>query len=211
MGSAGMIPPHDGYLRRLRAETERRGALLVMDEVISLRVASGGAQDLYGVTPDLTAMGKIIGGGFSVGAFGGRREIMADVPVKAVMTRPVVTAAPEEDIHVALERMREHGVRRLPILNEAGLLAGMVTLDDILLHVARSMRHARGALPRRLRESSRRASSRSLRRSRRRAPRKGSSAPTSTRRRLLEPTPKAVPHACRCSPTSRLFRGARNT
>jgi glutamate-1-semialdehyde 2,1-aminomutase len=71
-----MIPPEDGYLRHLRAETERDGALLVMDEVISLRVAYGGAQDLYGVTPDLTAMGKIIGGGFSVGAFGGRREIM---------------------------------------------------------------------------------------------------------------------------------------
>jgi len=76
MGSAGMIPPEDSYLRHLRAETERHGSLLVMDEVISLRVAFGGAQDLYGVTPDLTAMGKIIGGGFSVGAFGGRREIM---------------------------------------------------------------------------------------------------------------------------------------
>jgi glutamate-1-semialdehyde 2,1-aminomutase len=76
LGSAGMIPPEDGYLRHLRAETERHGALLVMDEVISLRVAYGGAQDLYGVTPDLRAMGKIIGGGFSVGAFGGRREIM---------------------------------------------------------------------------------------------------------------------------------------
>jgi glutamate-1-semialdehyde 2,1-aminomutase len=76
MGSAGMIPPEDGYLRHLREETERHGALLIFDEVISLRVAGGGAQDLYGVTPDLTAMGKIIGGGFSVGAFGGRREIM---------------------------------------------------------------------------------------------------------------------------------------
>lgn len=76
MGSAGMIPPEDGYLRHLRDETERYGALLILDEVISLRVANGGAQDLYGVTPDLTAMGKIIGGGFSVGAFGGRREIM---------------------------------------------------------------------------------------------------------------------------------------
>jgi glutamate-1-semialdehyde 2,1-aminomutase len=76
LGSAGMIPPEDDYLRHLRSETVRHGALLVMDEVISLRVAHGGAQDLYGVTPDLTAMGKIIGGGFSVGAFGGRREIM---------------------------------------------------------------------------------------------------------------------------------------
>jgi glutamate-1-semialdehyde 2,1-aminomutase len=76
LGSGGMIPPEDGYLAHLRAETERHGALLILDEVISLRLAMGGAQDLYGVTPDLTAMGKIIGGGFAVGAFGGRREIM---------------------------------------------------------------------------------------------------------------------------------------
>jgi len=76
MGSAGMIPPMDGYLGHLRRETERHGALLIMDEVISLRLATGGAQELYGVVPDLTAMGKIIGGGFAVGAFGGRRELM---------------------------------------------------------------------------------------------------------------------------------------
>jgi glutamate-1-semialdehyde 2,1-aminomutase len=76
LGSAGMLPQENGYLRHIRAETERHGALMVMDEVISLRLARGGAQDLYGVTPDLTAMGKIIGGGFPVGAFGGRREVM---------------------------------------------------------------------------------------------------------------------------------------
>ena len=76
LGSAGMLPPEDGYLRHVRAETERHSALMIMDEVISLRLARGGAQDLYGVTPDLTAMGKIIGGGFPVGAFGGRREVM---------------------------------------------------------------------------------------------------------------------------------------
>jgi glutamate-1-semialdehyde 2,1-aminomutase len=76
LGSAGMLPPEDGYLGHIREETERHGALMIMDEVISLRLARGGAQDLYGVTPDLTAMGKIIGGGFPVGAFGGRREVM---------------------------------------------------------------------------------------------------------------------------------------
>jgi glutamate-1-semialdehyde 2,1-aminomutase len=76
MGSAGMLPPADGYLRHLRTETERHGALLIVDEVISLRLALGGAQQLYGVRPDLTAMGKIIGGGLPVGAFGGREELM---------------------------------------------------------------------------------------------------------------------------------------
>jgi len=76
MGAAGMIPPRDGYLHHLREETARRGILLILDEVITLRLALGGAQDLYGVRPDLTAMGKIIGGGFPVGAFGGREEVM---------------------------------------------------------------------------------------------------------------------------------------
>lgn len=72
---------------------------------------------------------------------GGLRTILADIPVREVMTKNVVTAAPDDDILEVLALMREHGVRRVPVLNEAGLLAGMVTLDDILLHVARSMRH----------------------------------------------------------------------
>jgi CBS domain-containing protein len=72
---------------------------------------------------------------------GGRRDILADIPVREIMTKNVVTAAPNEDVLDVLDRMRENGVRRIPVLNDAGLLAGMVTLDDILLHVARSMRH----------------------------------------------------------------------
>jgi len=68
--------PAPGYLEFLRDVTRENGVLLIFDEVISLRVASGGAQDRYGVTPDLTAMGKIIGGGLPVGAFGGRADIM---------------------------------------------------------------------------------------------------------------------------------------
>ena len=76
MGSAGMVPPADGYLQHLREETARRDILLIVDEVITLRLARGGAQELYNVRPDLTAMGKIIGGGFPVGAFGGREDIM---------------------------------------------------------------------------------------------------------------------------------------
>ena len=77
LGSAGMIPVEQSYLEMLREVTERLGILLVFDEVVSFRVAHGGAQEYYGVTPDLTCLGKLIGGGFPLGAFGGRSEIMA--------------------------------------------------------------------------------------------------------------------------------------
>ena len=76
-GNMGVILPAPGFLDGLRTLTKRAGALLVFDEVISgFRVAFGGAQELYGVEPDLTVLGKIIGGGLPVGAFGGRREVM---------------------------------------------------------------------------------------------------------------------------------------
>ncbi|HUS83182.1 MAG TPA: glutamate-1-semialdehyde 2,1-aminomutase [Dehalococcoidia bacterium] len=76
-GNMGVVPPQAGFLEALRDITHRSGALLVFDEVITgFRVAYGGAQALYGVTPDLTCLGKIIGGGLPVGAYGGSREIM---------------------------------------------------------------------------------------------------------------------------------------
>ncbi len=76
-GNVGVIPPADGFLEGLRSLTSREGALLIFDEVITgFRVAYGGAQTLYGVTPDLTCLGKIIGGGLPVGAYGGRRDVM---------------------------------------------------------------------------------------------------------------------------------------
>ncbi len=77
MGNAGFIPPEPGFLEGLREVTERHGVLLVFDEVMTgFRVGLGGAQGLYGVTPDLTTLGKVIGGGLPVGAFGGRRDLM---------------------------------------------------------------------------------------------------------------------------------------
>lgn len=76
IGSGGMIPATRDYLHRLRALTAAHGALLIFDEVMAFRVARGGAQGHYGVTPDLTTFAKIIGGGFPVGAFGGRAEVM---------------------------------------------------------------------------------------------------------------------------------------
>jgi glutamate-1-semialdehyde 2,1-aminomutase len=79
-GNMGVIPPAPGFLEHLRAMTRQDGALLVFDEVITgFRVALGGAQERFRVTPDLTCLGKIVGGGLPVGAYGGRREIMQQV------------------------------------------------------------------------------------------------------------------------------------
>ncbi len=77
VGNAGTIPPAPGYLEGLRALTAQHGALLILDEVMTgFRVTLGGAQQLYNITPDLTTLGKIIGGGLPCGAFGGRADIM---------------------------------------------------------------------------------------------------------------------------------------
>jgi glutamate-1-semialdehyde 2,1-aminomutase len=76
-GNMGTVPPRDGFLEGLREICTNEGIILIFDEVMSgFRVAYGGAQELYGVTPDMTTLGKIIGGGLPVGAFGGKREIM---------------------------------------------------------------------------------------------------------------------------------------
>ncbi|HSQ69769.1 MAG TPA: glutamate-1-semialdehyde 2,1-aminomutase [Steroidobacteraceae bacterium] len=76
-GNMNCIPPVAGFLETLREECTRHGAVLIFDEVMTgFRVARGGAQQLYGVRPDLTTLGKIVGGGMPVGAFGGRRDIM---------------------------------------------------------------------------------------------------------------------------------------
>jgi glutamate-1-semialdehyde 2,1-aminomutase len=79
-GNMGVVPPVPGFLEGLRALTQREGALLIFDEVMTgFRVHPGGAQTLYNIHPDLTTLGKVIGGGLPVGAYGGRREIMEKV------------------------------------------------------------------------------------------------------------------------------------
>lgn len=79
-GNMGVVPPKEGFLEGLRKICDRIGALLIFDEVITgFRVAFGGAQKLFGVTPDITCLGKILGGGLPVGAYGGRRDIMSKV------------------------------------------------------------------------------------------------------------------------------------
>jgi glutamate-1-semialdehyde 2,1-aminomutase len=77
MGSSGLVEAPPGFFDRVLDAANRSGALVVLDEVITLRLAPGGQQSLLGVTPDLTAMGKIIGGGFPVGAVGGRSDLLA--------------------------------------------------------------------------------------------------------------------------------------
>ena len=100
-GNMGVVPPAEGYLRGLREACDRTGALLILDEVITgFRVARGGAQELYGVSADITCFGKIIGGGLPVGAFGGRADVMEQLapegPCYQAGTRsgnPLATAA----------------------------------------------------------------------------------------------------------------------
>lgn len=77
LGSAGMIPADKEYLKAIREITEAVGAMLIFDEVVTFRLSRGGAQDLYGISPDITAFGKIVGGGYPVGVFGGRDDVMA--------------------------------------------------------------------------------------------------------------------------------------
>jgi glutamate-1-semialdehyde 2,1-aminomutase len=100
VGNAGFIPPVPGFLELLRRVTREHGALLIFDEVMTgFRVAAGGAQERFGIEPDLTTLGKVIGGGLPVGAYGGRRELMEQVapagPVYQAGTlsgNPVATA-----------------------------------------------------------------------------------------------------------------------
>jgi glutamate-1-semialdehyde 2,1-aminomutase len=116
-GNMGVVPPEPGYLEALRALCDASGALLVFDEVITgFRVARGGAQELYGVLPDLTILGKIAGGGMPLAAFGGRSDIMAELapsgPVYQAGTlsgNPLATAA----ALATLRRLRDPAVYRL--------------------------------------------------------------------------------------------------
>lgn len=113
-GNMGVVPPVAGYLKGLRELCDAHGVVLIFDEVITgFRVALGGAQELYGITPDLTTMGKIIGGGFPVGAFGGKREIMEMLaPVGPVYQAGTLSGNPVAMVAglATLEALRQPGV-----------------------------------------------------------------------------------------------------
>jgi glutamate-1-semialdehyde 2,1-aminomutase len=128
-GNMGVVPPVPGFLEALRTLCDASGALLVFDEVITgFRVARGGAQELYGITPDLTVLGKIAGGGLPLAAFGGRADVMDDLapagPVYQAGTlsgNPLATAA----ALVALRRLRDPEVYRRLEETAAALEAGL--------------------------------------------------------------------------------------
>jgi glutamate-1-semialdehyde 2,1-aminomutase len=108
-GNMNCVPPIDGFLQALRSACDTHGAVLIFDEVMTgFRVALGGAQSIYGVTPDLTTLGKVIGGGMPVGAFGGRADIMSRI-------------APEGPVYQAGTLSG----------NPIALAAGMATLNEI--------------------------------------------------------------------------------
>jgi len=96
VGNMGCVPPQPGFLEALRAITSRHGALLILDEVMTgFRVAYGGAQQLYGIRPDLTTLGKVIGGGLPIAAYGGRADVMSRVaPVGPVYQAGTLSGNP---------------------------------------------------------------------------------------------------------------------
>lgn len=133
-GNMGVVPPQPGFLQGLRDLCDEFGVVLIFDEVIAgFRVALGGAQALYGVTPDLTTLGKIIGGGFPVGAFGGKREIMeALAPIGPVYQAGTLSGNPIAMTAglALLDRLAEPGVyERLDSLG-ARLAGGLCHAAD---------------------------------------------------------------------------------
>ncbi len=112
-GNMNCIPPQPGFLETLREVCDQHGSVLIFDEVMTgFRVALGGAQALYGITPDLTTLGKVIGGGMPVGAFGGRRDIME----KIAPLGPVYQAGTLSGNPVAMSA----GLKTLGLISEPG-------------------------------------------------------------------------------------------
>ncbi len=139
VGNAGFITPDAGFLEGLRELTHEHGALLVFDEVMTgFRIAYGGAQEKFGVTPDLTTLGKVIGGGLPVGAYGGRRDIMSMVAPAG----PVYQAGTLSGNPLAMTA----GIKTLELLQKPGTYEYLdrITkkLADGLLQIAKETGHA---------------------------------------------------------------------
>jgi glutamate-1-semialdehyde 2,1-aminomutase len=125
-GNMGLVLPQEGFLEGLRALTSEHGALLIFDEVMTgFRVDPGGAQALYGIEPDLTTLGKVIGGGLPVGAYGGRREIMELVAPAG----PVYQAGTLSGNPLAMTA----GIETLRALAEPGVWEGIARAGERLL------------------------------------------------------------------------------
>ena len=135
-GNMNCVPPAPGFLETLRSECDRSGALLIFDEVMTgFRVALGGAQALYGVRPDLTTLGKIIGGGMPVGAFGGRRDVME----RLAPLGPVYQAGTLSGNPVAMIA----GITTLDLVSAPGFhLKLAASTDELIRRLSESARHA---------------------------------------------------------------------
>jgi len=128
-GNMGMVPPADGFLETLRAETEKHGAVLIFDEVMTgFRVAYGGAQSLYGIVPDLTCFGKVIGGGLPVGAYGGKKDLMSQIAPQGMVYQagtlsgnPIAMTAGI----ATLEQLKKDGVYESLEKSSSRLVAGL--------------------------------------------------------------------------------------
>ncbi|HLK59023.1 MAG TPA: glutamate-1-semialdehyde 2,1-aminomutase [Chthonomonadaceae bacterium] len=132
VGNMGCVPPAAGFLETLRELTDKHGALLIFDEVMTgFRLAYGGAQARYGITPDMTTLGKIVGGGLPLGAYGGRAEIMdAVAPVGPVYQAGTLSGNP-----VAVTA----GLAMLELLRESGD-AGYARLETLGAQLAEGLR-----------------------------------------------------------------------
>ena len=121
-GNMGVVPPEAGFLEHLRTLTRDHGALLIFDEVITgFRIALGGAQERFRVVPDLTCLGKIVGGGLPVGAYGGRRDLMERIsPLGPVYQAGTLSGNP-----LAMAA----GAATLRLLTEPGVYAHLETLS----------------------------------------------------------------------------------
>ena len=133
-GNMNCIPPVDGFLEGLRAICDEYGAVLIFDEVMTgFRVSRGGAQERYGITPDLTCLGKVIGGGMPVGAFGGKREILTHIaptgPIYQAGTlsgNPIAMAAGL----AALDQLAEPGLYDSIFASTQKLVEGFQTIAN---------------------------------------------------------------------------------
>jgi len=130
-GNMGMVPPADGFLETLREVTEKHGAVLIFDEVMTgFRVAYGGAQSLYGIVPDLTCFGKVIGGGLPVGAYGGKKDLMSQIAPQGMVYQagtlsgnPIAMTAGI----ATLEQLKKDGVYESLEENSSRLVAGLAS------------------------------------------------------------------------------------
>ncbi len=125
-GNMNCIPPVAGFLEALREVCDQSGALLIFDEVMTgFRVALGGVQGLYGIKPDLTTLGKVIGGGMPVGAFGGRRDVMDRIaPLGPVYQAGTLSGNP-----VAMTA----GLKTLELISSPGFFAGLTEKTERLV------------------------------------------------------------------------------